>query len=169
MKKKIIDERGRLFGKISVLDLAVIAVVAILLVAASAKLNILGAISGAMNTTPVEYTVTVRNVRALHADVLRAGDELRTASGTPVGTVKSFTVRDATTDGLLIDGTHVTARIEGYVDMEIVIAADCSVSNGHYYVDGTFELNVNREYGFFSKYQLWSGVITDFRTVADNG
>ena len=51
--KKIVDERGRLFGRISVIDFIVIAVVIVLAVAAYYKYHALDATSKSAGNTPI--------------------------------------------------------------------------------------------------------------------
>jgi hypothetical protein len=169
--KKIIDERGRLFGKISVIDLVVIAVIAVLAAAAYTKFNVLENTVMTTKTVPTRYTVLVKNGRQTTADMLRVGDKFFSENGLAAGTVTAVDVTPATVVSSVLDGTSTVGSIEGRVDITLTIEAQCSVTNGRYYVDRTYELNVNNEQKFRTKYAFFSAAILSITTIgdADNG
>jgi hypothetical protein len=159
--KKIIDENGRIFGKVSFIDLIVVLAVAAVLIAAAMKNNVVEQVSGSLDTVPVEYTVTVRNMRAPVAALLREGDYIWLESGVPAGKITAVKTQEARTESQKADGTYVLGKIESKVDAFITIYADCSHSNGSYYADRTFELNINQELKYITKYAAISGAISD--------
>ena len=71
---KIIDRNGRLFGKISVIDLLVIAVVAVMAVALYVKTNQKEITSTTTRNTPITFQILVRGVRSYVADAVAVGD-----------------------------------------------------------------------------------------------
>jgi hypothetical protein len=169
--KKIIDDRGRLFGKISVIDLVVIAVIIVLAAAAYTKFNVIENTATTTKTVATRYTVLVKNSRQTTADMLRPGDRFFTENGLAAGTVASVEVSPATAVSAVLDGTYAVGKIEGRIDMTLTLDAQCSVTNGRYYVERTYELNVNNEQKYRTKYADFSGTILSITTVgdADNG
>ncbi|MDR3278349.1 MAG: DUF4330 domain-containing protein [Oscillospiraceae bacterium] len=165
--KKIIDENGRLFGKISVLDLVVIAVIIALAAAAYTKFNVLETTATTTKTVPTRYTVLVKNSRQTTADMLRAGDKFFTENGLAAGTVAAVDVAPATVVSPVLDGTYAVGTIEGRVDITLTLDAQCSVTNGRYYVERTVELNVNNEQKYRTKYADFSGTILSITPVGD--
>jgi hypothetical protein len=160
-RKKIIDENGRLFGKLSVIDLAVILIVAVLLVAAYVKFNVMETTSPSVKTYQIEYTLMISGIREQNAALLRPGDAVWTETGTPVGTITSVTTQPATQISQLADGRYVKGSVEDKVDTELVITANCTATNGRYYVERTFEVNVNREHNLVTKYSQFTAYISD--------
>jgi hypothetical protein len=165
--RKIIDENGRLFGKIRVLDVLVILVVLVLAAAAYRKLNVIEDTTTSVKTIPTTYTVIVKNVRQTTADMYRAGDRLYNEAGIPLGVVAAVSTAPGTTVSITNDGTYVVAPVEGRVDMTVTVSANCSTSNGRYYVERTFELNAGADCNLRSKYASVYGTLLSI--AADGG
>jgi FlaG/FlaF family flagellin (archaellin) len=156
---KIIDENGRLFGKISVIDIAVILVVAVVATAAYLKFNVIGETATSVKTTPTTYTVLVRGIRQTTADMFRPGDAVYNESGLTLGEVAAVETAPATTLATLQDGRYIISGIEERVDMTITVSANCSRSAGRFFVERTYELNVNSDYNLRSKYVTVYGTL----------
>ncbi|MDR2615967.1 MAG: DUF4330 domain-containing protein [Oscillospiraceae bacterium] len=157
--KRLIDENGRIFGKVSVIDLIVVLAAAVIVIVAMTKKNVVEQVSGTLNTVPVEYTVEAPNLRASVAELLREGDYIWLESGVPAGKIVSVVIKDAVTPSQKADGTYVMGSVESKVDAFITVTADCSVSDGRYFADRTFELNVNQEQKYITKYAAVTGTI----------
>ncbi|MDR0445989.1 MAG: DUF4330 domain-containing protein [Oscillospiraceae bacterium] len=165
--KKIIDENGRLFGKVSIVDIVVIVAVLAVAIAAVMKRNVVEQVSGAMNTVPVSYTIAAMNIRVPVAELLQEGDYIWLESGVPAGIITGVEIRDAIIDSQKADGTYVIGKIESKVDAYITVHADCSVSGGSYYADRTFALFVNQEQKYITKYVAVTGIISDISPEAE--
>ncbi|MDR0838342.1 MAG: DUF4330 domain-containing protein [Oscillospiraceae bacterium] len=159
--KKLIDENGRLFGKISFIDVLVVLAVAAILLVSLTKNDVVEQISGSVQTTPVEYTVIAKNIRVTNAALLREGDYIWLENGVPAGKITGVRTEVATTLSQIADGRYVIGKIESKVDAFVTILADCSYSNGRYYADRTFELNVNQEQKYVTKYEAFTASITE--------
>ncbi|MDR2665441.1 MAG: DUF4330 domain-containing protein [Oscillospiraceae bacterium] len=150
--RKFIDDRGRLFGKISVIDIVVILMAAATIFAAYAKFNVVGGPTIAVNTVPVTYKAIIRSVRSMSAALLREGDTLYSDNGFNIGKITSVDVTGATTNAPKADGTYVKVTIENRYDVELTVVAQCSVSAGRYYANRSFELAENSEQKCHTKY-----------------
>jgi len=155
--RKIIDDRGRLFGKISVIDVIVLAVVAVLVVAVLTKFNVQDTPIASTNTVRVTYTVKIPMIRSTTADLLRPGDNLFTDTGTFIGVIKEVGVEDAYHPEWLMDGTYVMGRVHERYDITLTVEAQCSYSNGRYYADRVFELNADAEQKIQTRYVATTG------------
>jgi hypothetical protein len=156
--KSFIDKNGRIFGKISFIDLLVVLAVAAAVLVAATKQNVVEQVTGSVKTVPVEYVVAVRNIRASVADLLREDDYVwLESSGVPAGKITGVEIKDAETVSQKVDGTYAVGKIESKVDAFITILTDCSYSNGRYYADRTYELNVNQQQNYVTKYALLTG------------
>ena len=157
--KKIIDERGRLFGRISFIDVVVLVAVIVLAIGVFTKFNVKEAPQAASSTVAVSYTVKYPATRLAIADMLRVNDKLYTESGTYIGTIKKIDVTDAKRLEPLIDGTFVIADVRERYDIILTVEAQCSVIDGRYYADRVFELYINSEQKMVTKYNTFTGTI----------
>jgi hypothetical protein len=155
--RKIIDDRGRLFGVISVIDVIVLAVVAILVAAVLTKFNIQDTPIASTNTVRVVYTVKIPMIRSTTAALLRPGDNLYTDTGTFIGVIQGVNVEDAYHPEWLVDGTYVMGKVQERYDVTLTVEVQCSFSNGRYYADRVFELNADAEQKIQTKYVTTTG------------
>ena len=161
--KKIIDEHGRVFGKISVIDVAVILIVVLIGAALFIKYNVLDASDKSSGTEPITYTVTVYGVRDYTVDALKPGDLLydkNNSGGYPIGTITDVQTAGAKKASELSDGTIVLGNKIGYMDITLTVQADVTRSTGKYLVNRTYELNTNSKRMFTTKYCTFEATIT---------
>ena len=110
--RKIIDSRGRLFGRISVIDIIVVIVVVVLVAAYFMKFYAIDTPLASRDTTEIRFTFTVGTVRLATADHLRVGDVLYWHdTGAYIGTIEHVEVTDAELTDTILDGTYVTASV----------------------------------------------------------
>ena len=158
--RKIIDDRGRLFGLISFIDIFVLIVAAILVIAFLVRGNIYTPMT-TVNTTNVTYTVMVPSVRDTSANLLRPGDGLyNRENGIRMGTITAVDTEPATTLIALIDGTAVMGPVEDRLDVFLTVETDASFSNGRFYASRIIELNANANYPMFTKFNTFNGMVT---------
>ena len=151
--KKIIDDRGRLFGRVSVIDVFVLIVAVVLIAAAYMRFSIFENPVTSPATVDVTYTVRIPAVRMSAAMLMRPGDRLfSTETGANIGTITNVDITDSLVPEPLVDGTWVLARAHERYDVLLTVSAQCSYSNGRYYADRTFELNANSENRIHTKY-----------------
>jgi len=74
-------------------------------------------------------------------------------------------VTDAISIESLSDGTYVNAKVEDMYDVVLTVSAQCSTSNGRYYVDRKYELNVNSEIWMYTKYNAVYGMLMTISAV----
>lgn len=150
-KKRMIDEKGRLFGKINVVDLVILCVIAAVIVVIGTKLagRSIG-LPGGGDGVELEYTVLVTRVsQEVYDAVARqvdAGPEKNTLmangdllTGCYVVSVSSVPYRAAVEAA---DGTFVVSEEPGYVDATFVIKA--VVTNPITQAVGTQEVRIGK-------------------------
>ena len=158
--RKIIDDRGRFFGFISVIDVIFAVVVIILAIAVYTKFNVLESPIIASNTVTVDYTVRIPGIRSSNVKHLRPGDKLYLLEvNTYIGTIIDVDVQDAESVEFLVDGTYAVAKVWDRYDVILTVETQCSYSNGRYYAERTFELNTNAEHWLCTKYNQLNGTI----------
>ncbi len=159
MKRKFIDERGRLFGTVSVIDVVVIVVVLVLIGAIYAKFNLLDKTSTSVPMTAVTYEIEAKALRYSAAESFRAGDKLYSSTGTDLGVITEVKSSPAMKATPLSDGTLVLSAIENRCDVLLTVEAPCLISEGRYYVSRTYEINVNSDRDLLTKYNTFEGTI----------
>ena len=171
-KGKIVDEKGRLFGKINVIDLIVL--VLIVAVAAVVALKFLGkdaGIPGDNSTTQIEYTVKVPLVQesvyeAVKAQVEAEGERAQLMAD---GSMLDAYVLDVSSEPYLIpvekeDGTVVASAQPGYVSVNFTIRA--TITNPITQAVGTQEVRIGKTHIVKTKtFELVNGIIQTCETV----
>ena len=86
---KLIDEKGRIRGKVSVIDLAILLLVIIIAIGAFLKFMVLDQTAVTVQEAPVRYTLEIANVRHWAMHNIREGDTVFASGGVAIGTIVS--------------------------------------------------------------------------------
>ena len=159
---KVIDHNGRLFGKISVIDVLVLAVVVILAAALYFKSNQTHTGTSVANSD-ITYQVLASGVRNYVADAVREGDYMydqdRSSGGT-LGKIVSIEVLPSGKMAEFNDGTVDTVPVEDGVDLLLTIQGSGILSDGRYLLNRVYDLGVNSSRNFYTPYAQFTGVVT---------
>ena len=128
----IIDKKGKLFGKISIVDICVILVIIVGILGAyftfstlnSGKLNDNSklALNSSAPTKSATVTFEVKGVRGMTKDSLRVGDEVyETEDNKFIGTISKVTSKPAESDYVSNDGVFYKATIPEKYDVQIFV------------------------------------------------
>ena len=163
--KKIIDRNGRLFGFISVIDLLVIVVVAVMGFALYTKNTQMAITSTNTADQTITYQILASGIRTYGAEAVREGDQLfdpdRSSGGT-LGTITDIQLMPGTKLAEFDDGTVAAATVEDGVDMLITVEGTGLVSeSGRYTLNRVYELGVNSSRTFCTKYAEFIGTVTE--------
>lgn len=161
---KIIDNNGRLFGKISVIDVLVILVVAVMAFALHTKNNSLSVTSTSTPGTTITLTVLAENLDLQVADAVAIGDKMYDkdhSTGGAIGTITAVERLDATKTEKLGDGTY--ARLTNADGCNLLITLECSgsVNEGRYSINRVYELGVNANRSFYTPYAAFNAIVTE--------
>ena len=155
---KLIDRDGRLFGKISVIDVIVLAVVVVLVAAVFTKTR-MPQTGATVSTVPVVYTMRVQNQPEYMLDAIQVGDQLfdeARSTGGSLGTITDVQVSDGTYQASLNDGTVAMVPAEGYYDLLLTIEGEALVNR-------VYALGVNTNRAFITKYASFTGRVMSIR------
>ena len=159
--KKIIDRNGRLFGFISVIDLLVIVVVAVMGFALYTKNTQMAITSPNTADQTITYQILASGIRTYVAEAVREGDQLfdpdRSSGGT-LGTITDIQLMPGTKLAEFDDGTVAAATVEDGVDMLITVEGTGLVSDT---LNRVYELGVNSSRTFCTKYAEFIGTVTE--------
>lgn len=167
--KKIIDSNGRLFGRLSVIDLGVIAVIVVLAAALYMKFNVMELSSPTVSSdTVIEYQITVNNMPQGRLESLRVGDSIYdqdNGTGASVGTITDIQYTDCTIPSSLVDGTYVMGTVDERFNVVISVQGSGRVDQtaGRYYLNRTIEVAVGQTTNFYTKACLFAGTVTQLQ------
>lgn len=92
----LIDEKGRLFGRINLVDLLIVLGVFILIALAVTTLTNKGKVASVPENKTIEYTVLLKDIRPDIAKSLKIGDLVRKqATQASIGKIKSIDIKPA--------------------------------------------------------------------------
>ena len=159
---KIIDKNGRLFGKISVIDVIVILVVAVMAVALYLKTNTMTHTSTATNNQTINYQIYARGIADSVEDVLRLEDQIfdedRGNSGC-LGVIKNIEILPGTEMISFDDGTVDIVPSEGTVDILLTIQGEGLVNGKNYSLNRVYDLGVNSARNFCTHFARFTGTV----------
>ena len=159
---KIIDRNGRLFGKISVIDVLVIAVVLVMAAALFFKSNQTHTGTSVTSET-ITYQMVANGVRTYVADAVQVGDlmyDQDRSSGGTLGKIVDIQILPGTKLGEMNDGTAGMVPVEDGVDLLLTIEGSGIVSEGRYLLNRVYDLGVNSARNYYTPYAQFTGTIT---------
>lgn len=165
---KIIDREGRLFGKISVIDLLVIAVVAVIAVAIYVKNTATPTGSDGVKETAITFQIRAVGVESYVADAILVGDKIYdsnySSGGGPVGEITQVQVLSDPGTALyenMQDGTAPKVEVEGTVDLLVTVKGS-GVSDGRSYsINRVYALGINSSRTYRSNKAVFNGTVIE--------
>ena len=160
MKRKFLDENGRLFGAVSVVDVIALLLVALVALGAYLRFCVLDktALGG---DVPITYTLTLYSVRDYSVNGFQVGDTVYDWDGvTALGTITQLETRPATTASTKLDGTYVMAPIENRYDLVLTVEGSGTVEGGQYTLNRTYTLADNIARDFTTKYVAFTATVS---------
>lgn len=136
---RFIDERGRIFGKVNVVDILVLLVIIAIVVFAVVRLTGSGS-----ETVPLRVTFTVEDVRQASVDALQVKGTVRDEGGTVLGEVVEVTASPALEEFLTSEGQLKAFESPIFKDVDIVVRGEGRVSGSTVRI-GSIPLRVGRK------------------------
>lgn len=165
---RLIDEKGRLFGRLSIIDLLVVLAVVVMAAALYVKNDRLslsgGKVSGGEVGT-ITIQVQLRGVRRYIVDAIRVDEEVYdnnySSGNQAVGVVTGVEItRDP---GSVItamgDGTAGLVEVEDSVDALVTVQATGAMENGNCVINGTYYLGVNSAREYYTRRVKFTGTV----------
>lgn len=158
---KLIDRNGRLFGKISVVDVLVILVVAVMALALYVKGHQTQTSTSTVNST-ITYQVQVRGIRTYLAQAVKEGDYLYDqdrSSGGSLGEILSIEEEPGSSLATLDSGTMEVVPMEDSVNLLLTVKGSGIISDGRYLLNRVYDLGVNSARNFYTPYAQFTGTV----------
>ena len=155
---RFLDEKGRILGKVSIVDLVIVLVV----VSAGAwfayaKFSKNLAQDIAAREQPLEYTILIPAIRPTTAEAFHKGDKVfEFKTGAAVGTITAVEVKPAEVWTINEDGKWVLTRDSGRVDAYVKVLGTSRVGENNITVNGV-EIRVGLSISVTTKWVQASG------------
>jgi len=161
----IIDEKGRLFKKINIIDLALILIIVISVVSTVYKFGFSNHKDVGSANTKITYVVKVKAVRDVASDALKVGDALyEKTTKKPIGKITDKKVDVAKESVNMSNGTlSKEVEIPDKYDVYLTIEGEGLVSDEGYFLDGSYQIGVFSSVEFFSKFVDTTGTVTEIK------
>ncbi|MCD8390529.1 MAG: DUF4330 domain-containing protein [Firmicutes bacterium] len=161
----ILDKKGKIGGKISIIDIAVI--LAVLIVIAGIGMRYSSKITNSVQSdAEFEYTIKIDGVRIYTVDALqKKGAITDKTSEKNMGEIIDVDVSPAMVESVTANGEIIYAERPGYYTCLVTVRAHGKESDENYILDDTTELSVGRSVDFFSKYIKTSGLIMSVKVL----
>jgi hypothetical protein len=154
---KLIDEKGKMFGKINAIDLGIIVLILVLCFGTYYKFFKLENTSVSKAMEPIKYDVKIQGCRVYLKDAIKNGDTLYDkTSGNAIGTIVEVKAEPAKQDLQLLNGTYKECEIPSRFDLTLTVEAQGSENK----VNRVYELVVNSTKNFKTKYANATGKVS---------
>ena len=166
--KHVIDRDGRVFGRISVVDLLVLIFLVLAGVSLYLKANVLDTTQSVQTQDPSTlsqstFQILVPNVPDYVADALRVGDAIYDQGNFDagvLGTISDIQILDASYVRELPGGLRaMVSGSEDHCNILLTLECPCVESEGSYLINGNYPLGVNAARTFFTKYASFGGTV----------
>ena len=159
---KIMDKNGRLFGKISIIDVVVVLVVAVMALGLYVKSNT-KTITASTEDETITYQVQVTAIADYMAEALKVGDLVFEDGvyGDSLGKVTDIEITEGNRLAGLPNGTLEMIPVEGTVNMLVTIEGKGIVEEGSYMLNRIYNLGINSARIFCTPYTQFTGTVVN--------
>ena len=158
-----LSKNGKLFGKISIIDLLVIIVAVLMLKVVYDKYNYAVNPSATENVVQqkFEYVVKIRGISSTTIDMLKIEDEVYDkTSSTMIGKIADIKYENAKYEFEGNDGKIYIKEYPGKVDVILTIKTDGTIKDGEYLANGLIRVLIGENKVIKTKYvQVEANVI----------
>lgn len=161
---KVMDRSGRLFGKISIIDVLVILVVIALAGGLYVKNN--RPHTGTSTTTQtITYQVLVEGAENYLKENIHVGDKVYdltySSGGSPLGEITDIEEQPGSKMATFTDGTMGRAPVEDGVNLLLTIQGEGLVNDKGYSLNRVYDLGVNAARTYYTKYAEFDITVTN--------
>jgi hypothetical protein len=163
----LLDEKGKLFGKISIIDIGVLLLIIALLGGAYYKFFIVDKGNNAAKFDTLEYKILVRAVRQYTVDAIETGADIYDVkTDSPMGKIVNKEVLPATEQLTKADGTMVIAEKPGRFNVLVTIQVPGVETEHGFRANGRIDLNRESQYVLDTRMIMLETKIADVKNLS---
>lgn len=164
---KLIDREGRLFGKVSVIDVVVVLAIVVMAAALNFKGN--QTITGTTVTeTPITFQIVARGLRNYMQDDIRVGDmvyDKNFNSGGALGEIVEVQVQEGVVmTPFDVNGTYEAVPMEDSCNLLITVQGKGLAEGRQYLINRIYSLGFHASRTYYTKYAEFNGEVWDIWT-----
>ena len=158
----LFDSKGKVFGKVSIVDIAVIVLVVLAVVGAYFRFsgNNTSVVS---NDSEFYYSITAKGIRETNKNLLEnsIGTDFRLAGkiSSSMGELVDVKVSNAKDIVTKTDGTIILAEVPEKYDVELILKVVGNVNDSGYFTPETHEICAAKKYDITNIYCAVSGIV----------
>ena len=161
--KKIIDKNGRLFGVISIIDVAVLLVVAVMALALYVRGN--RSVTGTtLSDELISFQMVIEVAPDYLAESVQVGDFIydkeRVGAGA-LGEIKKVELLPPSKPEIYLSGDVLTTGGEDCYNVLITAQGKGIIADGRFTLNRVYEMGANAARMFYTKYSSFTGVVTN--------
>ncbi len=161
---KIIDEKGRLFKKINIIDLVIVIAVIALLTATVVKFKTSDTYLSKGRT--LEYTMLVENVRQPTVDAINQADYLVDyESKKEIGSITDVKVMGASELELMNDGKYKEVKFKDKYDVMLTVAVTGTETEDNFYTSSGKKIVVGDEIKINNGYVGTTAIVKSVKSI----
>ncbi len=146
------DNKGKLFGKINIVDLLVIVIVVVAIAVTYFKFNLSAHSDVTTSNGQVQYTLLTKAVRMYTVDQLVEGDKVfDEESGKCIGQIVKVEYEPAYDYVVKTDGTAVLSRIPEKYDVKVTVLSDAIINDSGINANGAKFVYYNQKGIYYTK------------------
>jgi len=158
----MIDRDGKLFGKISIIDLAIILLVIAFGIGIYLKFGVMDETRATQEDAPMSFQIKYENTRDIIAENFQVGDTMYSGDGAELGEITDIKSEPAVQSYNDLSGKVKKASLEDRYDITITIEGEGTyTSDGKFMLNRTYELNQGSNRYFKTKYVSFSAIIQE--------
>jgi len=165
----IIDDKGKLFGKISLVDIAIVAIIAVLAFGTYTRFFGNGiATIGMKRNLEIEYVLRIEEVRDFTTSSIQVGDKLADSETKKIiGEITGINVSEGRKDVTDVYGNHVLAEMPERYTLDLTVRTEVSEQNNGYWVRGKAIKQGNTKNIYVTKRNIFAGDIISIKVLSD--
>lgn len=159
------DKNGKIGGKVSIVDILAILLIAVVIVGIAARYGS-GFTNSVKSDKQFEYVLKIESVRQYTVDALKKkGNVTDKKSEKNLGEIVDVEVENATLQSTTASGELKNPELPDRYTCYVTIRATGKESSDNYILDDSTELSVGRNIDLYSKYVKTSGDIKSVKVI----
>lgn len=159
------DKNGKIFGKVSIIDLLVLLAVIVGAIGFSVRFFSTAA-ENVNEKTKFEYVVEIQDVRSFTVDALaKKGVVTEKKSGGIIGEITNVESKKYALPHVLSNGRVILVDIPEKYSVEVTVVGEGNETSGGYYIGENVELSVGSTITMASKYANSTGKVKSIKIL----
>lgn len=156
------DNKGKIFGKVNIVDLFVIIIIIAAIAFTYFKFNMSEHSDVTSSNVKAEYTFMINSLRSFSVDAFSVGDKIYDdENGKCIGTIKDIKTKDAYDYITKTDGTVAYSKLPERYTVELCVEVEAVLNDKGLIVNGAKTLHNNQKIVVYTQKVQTEGQIID--------